>query len=234
MAGWILSVALLLLPLAQAQQAPAFEVASVKLSAGGDGLSVNTDPGMVRYTRLTLRMLAAIANRVDSPRVAGGPGWLDEQYYDVAAKLPAGAAKDQIPEMLKRLLEERFKLAVHRETKEQKVLTLVVAKGGPRLTRSEETGGSSGTIGPAGLKVRAATMATLAGMLKYPAHIEVVDRTGVEGIYDIELQWRKDDGADGPDLYTALQEQLGLKLEPGRAPIDTIIIDHAERIPVEN
>lgn len=234
MACRIVYLAFLLLPLTRAQQAPAFEVASVKLSAGGDGLSVNSDPGMVSYSRLTLRMLAAIANRVDMPRVAGGPAWLDEQHYDVVAKLPAGATKDQVPEMLNRLLEERFKLAVHRETKEQKVLALVVAKGGPKLTRSEETRGSSGNISPGGLKVRAATMAILAGMLKYPAHSEVVDRTGIAGTYDVELNWRKDDNADGPDLYTAIQEQLGLKLEPGRAPIDTVVVDRAERIPGEN
>ena len=77
-------------------------------------------------------------------------------------------------------------------------------------------------------------MAGLARALKRPAGMEVVDRTGLEGLYDIEMTWRKDENSDGPDFTTALQEQLGLKLEPSRAPVETVVVDSAERVPTEN
>jgi uncharacterized protein (TIGR03435 family) len=135
--------------------------------------------------------------------------------------------------MLDRLLQERLQVAVHRETKDQKVLALVVAKGGPKLTKSENPSGG-GSLFPGGIKAYGIPMASLAGMLKRPAGIEVVDHTGIEGVYDIDLKYRKDDTDDGADLFTALQEQLGLKLDPSRAPIDTLIVDSAERVPIEN
>jgi uncharacterized protein (TIGR03435 family) len=75
---------------------------------------------------------------------------------------------------------------------------------------------------------------TLARMLKTPVGIEVVDRTGIEGAYDIEMKWRKDENSDQPDLTTAIQEQLGLKLEPSRAPVEVVVVDSAERVPIEN
>jgi uncharacterized protein (TIGR03435 family) len=84
------------------------------------------------------------------------------------------------------------------------------------------------------MKVTGATMASLARMLKRPAGMEVVDRTGIEGAYDIEATWRKDENSDGPAFITALQEQLGLKLEPSRAMVDVIVVDSAERVPIEN
>lgn len=233
MSGRIFALGLILLPLAYAQ-GPAFEVATIKLTNAGDSLSINTDGGTARYTHLTLRMLIAIATRVDNSRVVGGPSWLDNQHYDVVGKLPAGATKSDIPAMLDKLLQERMKVVVHHESKEQKVLALVVGKGGPKLARSDDTSGGSGTIGPGGMTVRGATMATLARMLKRPAGIEVVDRTGIEGAYDLEMKWRKDENSDGPDFITALQEQLGLKLEPSRAAVDTIVVDSAERVPIEN
>ncbi len=178
--------------------------------------------------------LSRSPNRVDNPQVVGGPAWLDNQYYEIAAKLPAGATKEQIPAMLERLLKERFKVVVHRESKEQKVLALVVAKGGPKLTRSEDASGGNGSIAPDGMKARGVTMATLARMLKHPAGLTVVDRTGVEGTYDVEMKWRRDESSDGPDFFTALQEQLGLKLEVSRAPVEVLVVDSAERVPIEN
>jgi uncharacterized protein (TIGR03435 family) len=234
MTAKILAIALIALPNTLAQQSPAFEVASIKLSTAGDYLSVNTDGGMARYTHLTLRMLIAIANKIDNVHVAGGPSWLDNQYYEIAAKLPEGAGKDQIPAMLDRLLQERFKVVVHRESKEQKVLALTVTQNGPKLVKSDDAGGGNGTIRPDGMKVRGVTMAVLARMLKRPAGADVVDRTGITGIYDIEMTWRKDENSDGPDFFTALQEQFGLKLEPSRAPVEVLVVDGAERIPIEN
>src|SRR6185369_8815223 len=90
--------------IAHAQSAMVFEVASLRFAPQGDILSIKTDGGMARYSNLTLRQLIAIANRIDNSRVVGGPAWLDTQHYDVVAKLPAGATRDQIPAMLDRLI----------------------------------------------------------------------------------------------------------------------------------
>src|SRR5262249_22629989 len=115
----------------------AFEVAFVKPSpprAGTAGFTaMDTDPAMGRYSNVTLRILIAIAYRFDSRLVQGGPAWLDEQPYHLAAKLPSRASQARVPAMLQTLLMERFQLAVHRETKEQRVYFLLVARNGPRL-----------------------------------------------------------------------------------------------------
>jgi uncharacterized protein (TIGR03435 family) len=122
-----------------------FEVASVKIAPPRSGsagyVAMDSDPAMIRYANITLKLLIAAAYRFDSDRILSGPDWVDSQKYDLAAKLPAGAAKDQVPAMLQSLLLEQFKLVVHRETKDQRVYLLVPAKGGHRLkeARAEET-----------------------------------------------------------------------------------------------
>jgi uncharacterized protein (TIGR03435 family) len=117
--------------LAWTQPPPSFEVATVKPASRNAGLfSAATDPAMVRYSHVTLRNFVEIAY---NNRLISGPAWLDSEYYDLAARLPAGTAQDRVPSMLKTLLAERFKLAIHREVKEQRVYFLVVAKNGPRL-----------------------------------------------------------------------------------------------------
>ena len=123
-----------------AQSEARFEVASVKMSPehGGTRLAaLDTDPAMVRYANLSLKLLIAMAYRFDSELIKGDPAWLDEQHYDVAAKLPPGAPKDRVPEMMQALLAERFKLAVHRETKDARIYYLVAGKGGPKLKKSD-------------------------------------------------------------------------------------------------
>jgi uncharacterized protein (TIGR03435 family) len=106
--------------LAQAQPVPTFEVASVKAAPARTGtarfIAMDTDPAMVRYSNVTLRNLIAIACGFDSTLIQGGPALLDDQPYDLAAKLPPGTSKDRVPLMLETLLAERFRLAVHRET----------------------------------------------------------------------------------------------------------------------
>src|SRR5579872_7353079 len=109
---------------------PAFEVASVKMSPARTGtaryLSVDTDAAMVRYTNIPLVNLIGMAYRKDS-RLVSGPDWINDTVYDVSAKLPPDTPKDKVPDMMQRLLAERFQLAIHRETKEQRAYFLVVA-----------------------------------------------------------------------------------------------------------
>jgi uncharacterized protein (TIGR03435 family) len=210
-------------------------------------MSVDTDPAIVRYANISLKNLIAIAYGMDSRLVVGGPSWLDDQPYDVSAKLPPGTQKDRIPGMLQRLLEDRFKLAAHREGKEQRAHFLVLGKGSPNLKRvdtaaedsqdAQHVNGNSlqGKIVPGGLMIRSVTMPALAAALANVTGYQVVDRTGLTGNFDVNLAWKAEDSqADGPDLFTAIQEQLGLKLESGKTSVDTLVVDHAERTPSEN
>jgi len=236
---------------AQEQRAPAFEVASVKPApprAGTAGFTaMDTDPATVRYSNISLKILIAIAYRFDSRLIQGGPAWLDDQLYDLAAKLPAGSSKDRVPAMLQTLLAARFQLAVHRETKDQRVYFLLVGKKGPRLKQAQKPGAENPDVQQVRgdrlpvsvLRNRivghAMPMQQLAAVLAGPAGYQVVDRTGIAGAFDIDLKWTPDNSnGTGPSLFTAIQEQLGLRLEPGRAPVEILVVDHAERIPTEN
>lgn len=224
---------------AQGQPTPAFEVASVKVAPPRTGTAaftaVDSDPAMVRYSNMTLLNLIAIAYHRDSRLIMAGPAWLDSDAYDVVAKLPPDTAKDQVPAMLQTLLTERFRLTVHRETKEQRAYTLVVGKNGPKLKAGRQEGNSQNQMLPGGIMGHAMAMGTLASILARFVGYQVVDKTGLQGEFDINLKFTPENSKElGPDLFAAIQEQLGLKLEPGKAPVSMLIVDHAERIPIGN
>jgi uncharacterized protein (TIGR03435 family) len=223
---------------ALAQSAPAFEVASVKVAPPRTGTAgftaMTSDPAMVRYSNITLKNLIAIAYDFDSRLILAGPTWFDNVHYDVAAKLPPDTPKDRVPVMLRTLLAERFKLAVHRETKEQRVYYLVVGKDGPKLKEGRESGSQNQMV-PGGIMGHSMPMDVLTAMLSRFVGYQVVDNTRLTGTFDITLKWvREDDKDNGPELSAALREQLGLKLEPGKAPVEMLIVDHADRIPTDN
>jgi uncharacterized protein (TIGR03435 family) len=164
----------------------------------------------------------------------GGPPWLDSDKYDVSARIPPGTPKDRVPAMLQTLLAQRFQLALHRETKDQRAYFLVVGKNGPRLKPAREEGGQNQII-PGGIMGHAMTMGVLAGSVARVVGYQVVDKTGLPGAFDLDLRFTPENSKEpGPDLLTCIQEQLGLKLEPGRAPAEMLMIDHAERIPTGN
>ena len=190
-------------------------------------------------------MLIAMAYGFDSRRILGGPAWLDDKLYDLSAKLPPGARNDGVPVMLRRLLAERLKVAVHREMKEQRVYFLVPVKSGPRLKEAlpEDDHGIQqlrgdhlpGQLVQGGIIGHSMQVATLATILAQVVGSQVVDHTKLTGMFDLSLKWAPVDSKEiGPDMFTALQEQLGLKLEAGKAPVEMLMIDHAERIPSEN
>lgn len=204
---------------------------------------MDSDPAMVRYSNINLRILISLAYRFDSDRVLGGPDWIGSQGYDLAAKIPAGASRRDIPAMLQALLAERFKLTVHRESKEQRVYFLVVGENG--LKAKEAEGAESADVQQVrgdrvpmqivrgGIRGRSVTLAVLAGALARAAGAPVIDRTGVTRKFDIDLNWTPEDaGGYAPEIFAAVQKQLGLKLEPGRAPIEMLVVDHAERVPL--
>lgn len=227
----------------------AFEVASIKLAAPVEfgRISINRgvwkekgQKGRLHYEGISLRDWIAEANRIQLRQVSG-PDWLSMQRFDIEAVIPAALNNNQIPEMLAGLLRERFGLQTHDESKEMPVYALVAAKGGPKLKKSEESSGISGKSTKTIEHVSARTTLTnLADYLSERLDRPVVDQTGLDGPYQIELDWIPDNtaapGADsaGPSIFTAVQEQLGLRLAGTKARVRSLVIDHIEKTPTDN
>jgi uncharacterized protein (TIGR03435 family) len=313
-----------------------FEVASVKPAApqtpdrmmmgigGGPG---SNDPGRMTITNLTLRDLVTFAYGVKRSQISGGPGWLDTERFDITAKVPQGATKEQMKVMLQNLLADRFQLALHHETKEMAMYALVVGKNGPKMKESAMDAASAaapqeggpGTAnggaprppspmmaGRGGIEMGKdgcpevpapvgnrpynltmfmngtacmvdanQTMSGLADQLSSQFDRPVVDMTGLQGKYDFHMRFDLSTVGSGrggmmmmagpppagmaagggpgpggdpgvgpgprmealetaPTIFVAVQEQLGLKLEPRKGPADLLVIDHVEKTPTEN
>jgi uncharacterized protein (TIGR03435 family) len=229
----------LAVPLA-AQAPPAFDVASIRLNTSGTPRSgtQSLPGGRVTVTNQPLRSMIRTAYGANDLEVVGGPDWIDRDRWDVLATAAAGSPIDAPWQaMLKTLLEERFKLRAHLESRERPIYRLVLARDGKRLgpdirptgCRDDEldcgrlsantNGIRSGTI--TGV---ARTMAQIGTGLSDYAERRVFDATGLDGRYDFELRWDQD-----TLIFTALQEQLGLKLEPASGPVDVLFIDGVEK-----
>jgi uncharacterized protein (TIGR03435 family) len=222
----------------------AFELASVKLTAHGrdaEGLSISdiriASPGRLVGTNASLDECIRWAYDVKEYQVSG-PDWIrsDAASYDIEAKAAPHTTTRQLRLMLQTLLRERFKLTLHRETKVLPVYLLMVGKNGPHLQPAALGDRVSLTSygGHDGVRVSgdSATMETLAHRLSLDLDHPVFDKTGITGTFQIKLEWARE--GDGPSAFTAVQEQLGLKLETSKAPIEVLVIDHAQRIPAEN
>jgi uncharacterized protein (TIGR03435 family) len=217
---------------------PSFEVASVKPSGLDDRLMYRLQPGG-RYlaTNVTLKTLIANAYAVPEFRISGAPGWGDSDKYNIEAKVgiplpPWPDSNKQLSLMLQSLLMDRFKLALHRETREQPVYELVAARSGAKL-KMAEAGESPGFEMDAGrIHSMAVPLEYLAGSLAYLLGRTVVDKTGIAGKYSYTLTFTPDDAPPaeaGPSVFTALQDQLGLKLESSKGPVELLVIDRAEK-----
>jgi uncharacterized protein (TIGR03435 family) len=215
-----------------------FEVASIKPNqTGGESRRAASAPGGVfTATNVTLKLLISRAYGVPEAQIEGGPDWLETETYDLAAKAdtPLEMSREELRPCLQTLLAERFHLAIHRETKQGSVYSLVVAKNGPKLADHSGPGisgiGASSDAAKGAIAGTKTTMARLAEYLSGLAGRPVIDNTGLSGDYDFKVEWPNDaTGADGPSPFTALQEQLGLKLITTKGPIETIVIDRAER-----
>jgi bla regulator protein blaR1 len=237
-----------------------FEVASIKLSRPGTrGGSMEFPPGGERFTATNMPFGAFVLIAYDiTVRQLSGPGEFLSQQYDIQAKAEHAVKRDEMLRMLRALLADRFKLVVRQETKEAPVFALSVGKGGPKLRLSSLPEGESGsprTPSRAGgtelksghLVFRDESMADFAWALSRMGGIGdliVVDQTGLEGRYDFELVFERDNvpmagggepaaRPEAPALFAALQEQLGLKVESKKAMIEFLTIEHVER-PSEN
>jgi uncharacterized protein (TIGR03435 family) len=228
-------------------QAPGFEAASVKLSAPGEQTRIRRDPGRLDVANLTLRALVRYAYDVRDIQISGGPAWFDSDHWDIAATAGREVTDDERKKMLQSLLTERFRMTIRRESKELPVYALVVAKNGSKLKPNTEgkperimlNVNGSGFHHMVGESV---PLASLAKVLFGPVGRIVIDRTGIEGSFDFQLEFVPDaanmpliNGAkpegstEGPSIFTAVQEQLGLKLESAKGPVEILVIDHAEK-----
>ncbi len=234
---------------------PRFEVATIKRSATLDaGGTAGFQPGgRFRAVNVDARSLILSAYKPDKSgqrllvsQLVGGPGWLASERYDITAKVGDELAARTpaewfvtLPALLRPLLEDRFKLSTHHETRELPVYALTMAKKGgafgPQLKQSSldcvrDREHCRMDFAPGHLKAGGITVETLMVLLSGPLQSVVVDRTGLAGSVDIELDWSPDQSAsDKPSIFAAVQEQLGLKLESTRAPVDVLVIDHVER-----
>jgi uncharacterized protein (TIGR03435 family) len=240
---WMLLAASSLTPrwiaFAQSTPRPSFEVASVKLSGPDDRLMYRLKPGG-RYlaTGLTLKMLIANAYSVPDFLISGGPGWRDSDKYNIEAKVgsplpPWPDSNKQLGLMFQSLLEDRFKLTLHREIREEPVYEMVVAKGGAKLNmaRADESAGFELMTGR--IHSTAVPLEYLVTNLAFLLGRQVIDKTGLVGKYSYTVTYTPDDAppadANAPSIFTAVQEQLGLKLESTKGRVEVIIIDHAEK-----
>jgi uncharacterized protein (TIGR03435 family) len=291
----MMSLLFLIVLFGQTAAPPAVEVASIKealplsienVQAGQFHVGMNINGSRADYGFMSLADLIPYAYRVKRYQLSG-PGWMNETRWDILAKIPAGQRADRAPEMMQNLLAERFKLAIHRENREQSVYALVVGKGALKIKQAageEEvagvgdslstvrinndgrsgviSGGATGTVhvsaGSNGMQMQMAriTMATLADVRMQFTDRPVVDATELKGNYQVTLELPADLmngmpaaqkltailglGSFGmvPDTWDAAMLQavkgLGLELKSRKAPVETIIVDHVEKISTAN
>jgi uncharacterized protein (TIGR03435 family) len=223
---------------------PSFEVASIKPHGGV--ITFSMDPQIrgrrVVGTASTLFDLITTAYGIRYDQIAGAPGWAETEHYDLEAKAEDGdrpLTRPELRQMLQNLLADRFQLKIHRETRDVPVYALVVGKNGPKLkaAAADATGGSSVRGKPTGvlhMETAKGTLAGLASQLSGTAGRPVLDKTGLAGYYAYTLDWFPANrpmppDLDVPDMFQALQDQLGLRLESTKGPVEKIVIDHAEK-----
>jgi uncharacterized protein (TIGR03435 family) len=235
---------------------PAFDVAVIKPNtSAGPGKGFQLRGRQFSTINTSVSDIITFAYGLHARQITGGPAWMESEKYDVTAK-PAGEGQPNDKQwkiMFQKLLADRFQLTFHREKKELSVYAIVIGKTGPKLTKS--AGNPSGLPGLffrglGNLPVTNATIADFAGVMQSAVlDRPVVDQTGLEGRFDFQLKWTPDetqfgglgikvppptdDAAAPPDLFTAMQEQLGLKLQAVKAPVDVIVIDRVAK-PSEN
>jgi uncharacterized protein (TIGR03435 family) len=221
---------------------PRFEVATVKLNKSGQPFARGPSAKNGRFTaeNLPLKTLISYAYEVLQFQTTG-PAWLESDRYDVAATLPDGTPAEQVPRMLRTLLEDRFKLETHREAVEQNVYALLVEKGGAKfLNIHPDTPFTPKFPEGQAVDITNGTVTHFGEFLSAEAGRPVVDHTGIKGEYRLVLTFvrpKADGGAPtnpGPDLFTAVREELGLRLEPRKEPVEMLRVDRAERIPEGN
>jgi uncharacterized protein (TIGR03435 family) len=229
----------------QTTPAPAFEAASIKLSSADPGSSgIATDIGRIAARNVTLKRCIRGAYNVPEAQVFGGPKWVDDERYNIDAKAAGPAGEHELMAMLQQLLADRFKLVLHRETRPLPGYALVAGKKGLTAKPSEPGSRSSSNSTRRSIECTACSMGSLAVKVSEVLHLPVADLTGIDGQFDFKLEFTPEDlqaktpsandnAAQGPTIFAAIEEQLGLKLDARKVPIEVLVIDRAEK-PSEN
>jgi uncharacterized protein (TIGR03435 family) len=248
---------------ASAPARPHFDVASLKPGQIilGDKININLGTlshGTLTLTNASLADCLSYAYGLTNKDQIDGADWIKSKTvrFDIVAKAPPDAPLDQVRLMLQVLLTERFQLALHREPKDLSYLALLVGKKGPKLQEAVADSDASGNKSLIGrIYSNHMSMITLAMLLSRFTGQTVLDMTGLHGTYDLKLDWTPEnapkpegpsgtgvetgaasmiDGDAGPSLFGAVEQQLGLKLEVRKGPVAILVIDHAERVPIQN
>ena len=253
MKALVAGICLLGLAGAQSTDTQRFEVASIRVAAsqngyagpmtGGPGTS---DPGRFTWPSASPLSILVKAFGVGAFQVVGSG--LEDEAFDITAKVPAGATPDGLNAMLQNMLIDRLDLKFHHESRVMAVYELTMAKNGPKFKESDGSIAASGaryTNGVMRLTLARSPVGGLAGQLGAELERNVIDKTGLKGVYDFQLEYsheglRPMPGApasipgNAPSLFTAVQEQLGLKLDPAKEPIDVMVIDQISKTPSDN
>jgi uncharacterized protein (TIGR03435 family) len=230
---------------------PAFDVASLKPAPPPSGqITVdlgNSSHGRLTLTNVTLSECLRFAFKIHTDDQIVGPEWIKDHHvlFNIVAQAPPDTSRDRLREMALTLLTERFQLKLHHETRELRHLALVVDKGGLKMheTNDQAPAGAE-VVRPGRIVYRHVSGQMLAVLLTRFTQEPILDMTNLKGQYDVDLQWMPDNPnasvpADAPDtstpsLFAAVREQLGLKLEARKGPLDVVVVDHAERTPIGN
>jgi uncharacterized protein (TIGR03435 family) len=245
-AARLLAVAACTVLAARAQQSGVplrFEVASVRQAAPDPRVQacLCEPPGRVAYRTAPLKWIVMRAFALQDPQIQG-PAWLDSATFDIEATFPPGASPENLPEMLRALLRERFHLEAHTENRVMPSFVLKVAPKGTKLQAPKEGFEFSFQRNKTGIHLRQLTnMKDFAAYLSTQLDRPVADGTGLDGVYAVELDFAPDSLArpnkkvdSAPALPDALLQQLGLRLETGKAPAAVLVIDRVDKAPTEN
>jgi uncharacterized protein (TIGR03435 family) len=224
-----------------------FDVATIKQSPPPDGdlFSINLGTirnGKVTLTNTTLSDCIRFAYGLVSEDQISGPDWIKfkEVRFDIIAQAPPDTPREQLLRMLQALLADRLKLALHHEQRERSFLAIVVGKGGSKLRpASSDLGIAPGPMILGRIVSTQMSMFSLAALLSRFERQTVIDMTGLPGLFNVDLQWTSESGGapttgEKPSIYTAVQEQLGLKLEARKSPLDMLVVDSAQKVPDDN
>jgi len=233
---------------AQSVESPAFEVASIKpASPDALGIMMRFMPGGgLRIVNASLKDIISMAYDVDKRQITGGPDWVNSDRFDILATSPQRSDDEKVTrQRIQTLLSEGFHLSLHRESRELPVFNLLPAKNGHKLQLSNENDGVSRNRGK--LSGAGATTAILASVLTTIVGRPVLDQTGLTERYNFRLEWTEESGpiekggtvsvpsdpnpdTSGPSIFSAIQEQLGLRLESAKGAVPFIVIDRAEKL----
>lgn len=228
-----------------------FDVASVRPHSPDDASFLVHPPAAGRFsaTGSVAKLLVMLAYDLQESQIMGGPSWLATEKWDIEAKTDDGVAHtpEETRRMVQSLLQDRFGLRAHRETQTRRAYVLTVTKGGPKFTPSERRS-TNYRLGSGSINLERGELARFVQFLSSALGQPVVDRTGLGGLYDLSLRWddapipeggllgtdvRAAPGGSYGSIFTAIQDQLGLRLEHQQAPVDVLVIDGIER-PSEN